>query len=137
MPDDSGYRPVGIPTLGGDDDHSFRPLAPDAGCHAAPRGTRALVDGIGVYTASPTSPFLTAPPAVTAASGNAKFSVDTPSDVVADELLELAEPLRQQVRALPLRLKLSEEEVSGLVVAMLDVVARHLRIAYAKVRRSQ
>jgi hypothetical protein len=47
---------------------SIPPAPGDHSGHSAPSGTRALVDGVGVYTASPGSPFLTAPVVATSDS---------------------------------------------------------------------
>lgn len=93
-----------------------------------PPETRALVDGIGVYTASCHSPFLTAP----AASPTSVASDSVPNEAAGTSrgrLADLEEPLRRQIRALPLRSKVSEEEVSGLVAAVLSLIARHLPLA--------
>jgi hypothetical protein len=92
---------------------------------------QALADGAVVYTASLTSPFLTAPPASKSSSQGA---IDPPV-ILVDELRHLTEPLRRQVQAVPLRLTLTEEEVSGLVAAVLDLIARHLPIGGTRARR--
>jgi hypothetical protein len=135
MPDDADHRAAMNPPPEGGDLHSFR--SPTEPAHnGVPQATRALVDGVGVYTASLTSPFLTAPTASNGALVGPESPAIDPPDILADQLQELREPLRRQVLTLPLRLRLSEEEVSGLVRAVLDVVARHLSIAYAEAHRT-
>jgi hypothetical protein len=106
---------------------SIPPAPGDHSGHSAPSGTRALVDGVGVYTASPGSPFLTAPVVATSDS--------TAELVPGTQLADLTEPLRQQIWRFPLRPRVSEEEVSGLVAAVLNVIARHLPLASDPARR--
>lgn len=106
---------------------------PDTPCaetlRTVPQETRALVDGVGVYTASQTSPFLTAPSvSSTDAVISRGLNIGEP-DVVGDQLRDLREPLRRQMQAFPLRLRLSEDELSGLVSAVLDLISRHLPFA--------
>lgn len=103
--------------------------------HAPPQATRALVDGLGVYTASAGSPFLTAPLRSNGASGSPESKVTDPPDTLDDQLRDLREPLERTVQGVPLRLRLSEEEVSGLVTAVLDLIAHHLRLASGPARR--
>jgi hypothetical protein len=90
--------------------------------------TWALVDGIGVYTASAGSPFLTAPLPADGVSGNSGTMLNESSDAFGYELRQLADPLRRQVQSVSMRFRLSEEETSGLVAAVLDLIARHLRM---------
>lgn len=90
--------------------------------------TWALVDGLGVYTASAGSPFLTAPPPPSGAPSAPEPTVGDGTDTVGYELRELREPLRCQVQGVALRCRLSEAEISGLVTAVLELIARHLRI---------
>jgi hypothetical protein len=120
----------------GEEMHSSPPPSTEPACQTASQETRALVDGVGVYTASPSSPFLTAPVASTAASVNPESAAIDPPVIPANKLRDLTEPLRQQLQRFPLRRRLSEEEVSGLVSAVLDLIARHLRIACAPARRN-
>lgn len=132
MPDDSDSRPVMNPPPDGEDLRSFLPPSAETTCRPASQETRALVDGVGVYTASPSSPFLTAPLGAKGPSPGPESAATDPSHIVADQLTE---PLRRHVQGLPLRLRLSEEELAGLIAAVLDVVARHVPIAYAEARR--
>jgi hypothetical protein len=121
----------------GEEMHSSLPPSTEPACHTASQETRALVDGVGVYTACPSSPFLTAPVASTAASVNPESAAIDDSPVIpANKVRDLTEPLRQQLQRFPLRRRLSEEEVSGLVSAVLDLIARHLHIACAPTRRN-
>jgi hypothetical protein len=131
MPDDGDSHPVVDVSADGENRPSLRPAPSDAVCDMGSRATRALVDGLGVYTAYATSPFLTAPSTAKAASSPAIG----PPDVVADPVQELMEPVRRQLQAYPLRLRLSEEELGGLVKAVLDVVARYIALGHAEVRR--
>lgn len=135
MPNDSHPPAVNRPP-DEEESHSFRPPSAEPACNTAWQETRALVDGVGVYTASPGSPFLTAPVASRAAPVDAEPTAIHPH-IPADQLRDLTEPLRQRLQGFPLRRRLSEEEVSGLVTAVLDLIARHLFIACAPTRRTQ
>lgn len=133
MPNDNDPRALVNRLPDGEELHSSRPPSTEPACHTASQATRALVDGVGVYTASPSSPFLTAP---SAASVNPESAAVDPPRIPANNLRDLTEPLRQQLQRFPLRRRLSEEEVSGLVTAVLDLIARHLLIACAPARRN-
>lgn len=110
----------------------------DPASYPVPQMTRALVDGVGVYDALGGSPFLTAPLLSTAVAdpGDPRVSpaVDG-ADPVEQQLRHLREPLRRQVQGVPLRLRLSEAEVSGLVTAILELIARHIPAAHAEAHR--
>jgi hypothetical protein len=90
-----------------------------------PPDTRALVDGIGVYTASSNSPFLTVPTGASVSSAGVELVSNDPA-TPRGRLHHLEEPLRRQISALPLRPRVSEEEVSGLVAAVLELIAQHI-----------
>ena len=135
MPNDrDSHAPMNPAPDGGELPSAWPPFT-DAATHAAPQATRALVDGLGVYTASAGSPFLTAPLPSNGASGSPQSRSTDPPDTLSDQLRELREPLERKVQGVPLRLRLSEEEVSGLVTAVLDLMARHLRLASSPTRR--
>lgn len=104
-------------------------VATEPASQRVPPETRALVDGIGVYTASSNSPFLTVPPAASLTSLASDSVPDEGDGASRGRLADLEEPLRRQIWALPLRSKVSEEEVSGLVAAVLSLLARHLPLA--------
>lgn len=95
--------------------------------------TWALVDGVGVYTASAGSPFLTAPLPADAATGSTGPTLNESTDSIGYELWQLTEPLRRQIQSVSIRFRLSEEEISGLVAAVLDLIARHLRMGRDRV----
>ncbi len=110
-------------------------VRPDgSGAPHAPKSLQALGDGVGVYMASLSSPFLTAPPNPNGATHHPDSVAADQPDGPADELRELAEPLRQSVQAVPLRLRLSEEELSRVVAAVLELISRYLPGAGARVR---
>ena len=135
MPSDNdSYGHIDQPP-NGEDLQSVRPPPTEVPYHAQPKTLQALADGAGVYTASASSPFLMAPPISGSATLTpASDAVDAPV-ILVDELRHLTEPLRRQVRAVPLRLRLTEDEVSGLVAAVLDLIARHLPIGGTRARR--
>jgi hypothetical protein len=137
MPNDSDPRALVNRPPDGEELHFFRPPSTEPACTTASQETRALVDGIGVYTVSPNSPFLTAPVASRDSSVNPESAAIDAPGIPADQLRDLTEPLRRQLKGVPLRRRLSEEEVSRLVTAVLDLIARHLRIACAPARRTQ
>lgn len=136
MPNESDPRALMNRPPDGEELHSFRPPSTEPARHTASQETRALVDGVGVYTVSPSSPFLTAPVASSAVSVDPQSAAIEPPDILADQLRDLTEPLRRQLQGVPLRRRLSEEEVSGLVTAVLDLIARHLPVVRAPVRRT-
>jgi hypothetical protein len=124
MPNDRDPHPSLNPAT-----ESLPPAMPSAATAASDTPvTWALADGLGVYTASPGSPFLTAPLPLNGASGSPKSTANHVTERRGDQLGELRELLRRQVQGVPLRFKLSEDEISRLVTAMLDLIARHLRI---------
>ena len=107
-------------------------VRPDGnGAAHAPRMLQALGDGVGVYMASLSSPFLTAPPNPNGASHHPDAVADQ-SGASPDGLTDLAEPLRQSVQAVPLRLRLSEDELSRVVAAVLELISRYLPIVGAR-----
>ena len=119
----------------GEDLQSVRPPPAELPYDAQPKTLQALADGAGVYIASSASPFLMAPPISSSATLTpASDAIEAPV-ILVDELRHLTEPLRRQVRAVPLRLRLTEDEVSGLVAAVLDLIARHLPIGGTRTRR--
>lgn len=135
MPSDDDSHGVMDQPPDGEDLQSAGLPATGAAHMAQPKPLQALADGAGVYTASSSSPFLTAPPIAHAASLTpASDGIDGPV-ILVDELHHLTEPLRRQVRAVPLRLRLTEDEVSGLVAAVLELIARHLPIRGTLARR--
>ena len=103
------------------------PPSADAVTGATPV-TWALVDGVGVYTATAGSPFLTAPLPGDGVPGSPGPTLNESTDTVGHALRQLTEPLRRQVQSVAERFRLSEEEISGLVAAVLDLIARHLRM---------
>src|SRR5688572_29128291 len=123
MPNDSDPRTLVNPPPENAGVHFFRPPSLEPASHGIPHETRALVDGVGVYTASGSSPFLTAP--ASSSTTSEPTAVD-PAGVFADPLDDLSEPLKRRLQGFPLRLRLSEEEVSGLVRAVLELIAGYL-----------
>lgn len=113
---------------GGTSDTLQDPLT-DPCFHGVPSETRALVDGVGVYTASSDSPFLTVPSAASPMSAAPQSAPNGTAGPLRVRLAHLEAPLRQQICAFPLRTQISDEEVSGLVDAVLDLMARHLPLA--------
>ncbi len=135
MPNDSDPPALVNPPPNEEEVRFFAPPSSERPLHTGALETRALVDGVGVYIAPPSSPFLTAPTPSNAASlGPESTAIDAP-DILADHLRDLRAPLRRQLQGFPLRLRLSEEEVSGLVKAVLHVIELYLPIAYAPARR--
>ena len=98
----------------------------------APKTLQALGDGVGVYMASLSSPFLTAPPNPNGASRHPDSIAADQPDGGPDGLSDLAEPLRQSVEAVPLRLRLNEDELSRVVAAVLELISRYLPIVGAR-----
>lgn len=125
MPNDRDWHPVLNPA-------TDRVAAPPSG-----PATWALADGVGIYSAPAGSPFLTAPLPSNRASGSPDpISADL-AGTPGDQLRALREPLRREVQGVPLRSRLSEEEISGLVTAALDVIARHLCVGYDRATHGQ
>jgi hypothetical protein len=135
MPNDSHPHTLVKPPPDEEGVHVFRPPSPEPTGHTATHETRALVDGVGVYTAPASSPFLTAPPSSKAASAASESTAADSPDGFADQLSGLTEPLTRRLRGFPLRLRLNEEELSGLVRAVLDLIADHLAIMRNSTRR--
>lgn len=108
-------------------------VRPDGnGAPHAPKTLQALGDGVGVYMASLSSPFLTAPPNPNGASHHPDSIAADQPDGGPDGLSDLAEPLRQSVEAVPLRLRLNEDELSRVVAAVLELISRYLPIVGAR-----
>lgn len=108
-------------------------VRPDgSGAPHAPKTLQALGDGVGVYIASLSSPFLTAPPNPNGASHHPDSVAADQPERSSDGLSELAEPLRQSVEAVPLRLRLNEDELSRVVTAVLELISRYLPIVGAR-----